>query len=43
MKLPTTRFVYFLLRERKVERGTARWWREGGMWIWIGVWDAMIL
>lgn len=37
MKLLTTRLVYCLFRERKVGRGIAKWRREEGMWIWIGV------
>ena len=42
MKLPTARLVYCLFCERKVGRGIARWWREGGMWIWMGVWGSML-
>lgn len=29
--------------EDREERGTARWWREGVMWIWMGVRDSMLL
>lgn len=43
MKLLTATLVYrvLLFRARKVERGTARWAREGGMCIWMGGWEAI--